>query len=1043
MKKRLISLLTVMAMLIGIIPVMTVSAASVATKPSVVYGELWDMSKWSVTDKTTGFTYSQNAKWQVSVSTAQAYEGQRSLHIYWDDPIADGTSEWPSISIDSKQKFPAGTYTFTMYQYAPKGTDPLINGFANFMVLDADGKKNNIWAEGAGIAENPDKLDWLKYSKTITLSKECELKFIMNFKSYADRGPYDMYLDNLSFVNTNNPGVNLLEGSMSTFERAETESDIESNVWAVYRQDSTAVGYNYTVQKSSAYAASGDNSLHLGWHLHEGTRFSAWAAAKINYRETMLAQGDYLFSCKVKGMTDFVQLKFNTGSLSGTRIPTLTQYASEADSDGWITYTDIPFSMTSEGNFELIMNGDCTSECYLDDIVITRADDASKTNILSYYASTFDEEPVEIDDTAEALNEKLWDVYKGGTDKSLAETTAKESFDGTRSLHLKNVSGTESEKKLNIWALTKIPSGNYTMTAYVKEKSVDNWVGMTFTNWTGTDIENATHFKKEETAVDGWYKYTITADIDDTNGVRRPTIYLWNKNTGGVTDIYVDGLTLVNNATGIDVLGGIGSFDEPASDPLAGELDMNVWQYSGNGAEYAVAEPTAKYAYEGENSLRIKKIHGSGATNYTNFWYKQNTLAAGTYKMSARVKTAILDQQSGSYVAFALGDGGGASNPWVGVKLNSGASNITVGEPDENGWVEYTMTATVGSAGPAYPMIIIESPFVAEIYVDNLTVIREGSTKDVLLGAGTFDDILAFPDITGKSIDTSFWNMAHNQTEGAETEVIGETSMETAFDGRRSLHIKRVGNGKATNIWPRTAMLEAGKEYTMTAYIKTAEDDTNSGNVKMTFGSWQATAVSTLEKDTETGKPGWVKYELTATVGSSYPNGPMIYVDPASGKTVDIYVDNISIYATDDASRTNLLVDGTTGKNHGSFEAEPGIAPTFEASPVKLFDADMNEITELTASLSGKEVTAAAAVMNESAGSEFTGQIILCVYDGLEMKYSSLSEVQTIAEGDGATLVTSTIKLPEFEEVGNLKVKVFLWDSATGMYPLIDEVAEF
>ena len=630
--------------------------------------------------------------------------------------------------------------------------------------------------------------------------------------------------------------------------------------------------------------------------------------------------------------------------------------------------------------------------------------------------------------------------------------TSAEAFEGSNSMHMvwNDTSSTSKVGWPEVGIITKdaIPAGTYTFSMTVKSVGGANWLRIKHQQYStnvalpyfcdagNTSIAEKTGFgtavTKEETNKTGWYKYSI--DMTFTAATKLE-LYLNGKAQGGGTDIYVDNISLVDKTTAENALAGaVGTFEPAEEEPVIPDEKFNAehWGVYGN-----TDDPDVVYsigvspgvAYEGERSLHMK--WSDSGTDWPSVELQSLTkYPAGDYTFSVYAKNI------GTVATFNVPDAK-QSNGRLNIMNGSG---VTSEATNKEGWSKQTMNITLPGDG-VFKILMIGHYTDSEIYLDNMSLVKEGTSTNLLAEIGTFE--LAeekpknmIPDLTGASPNTDFWNKSDN---GA-TEVLWETTMGEAYEGERSLHFRRANHAAYSNMWPKSAMLTVGAEYIMSAYIKINELSDGS-TVKMAFYSWGGENITNEGKISKeaTDKEGWYKYTFKAAtkVESSNPGGPMIVISTGATGVADIYVDNISIT---DASGNPVASMG----DEGTFEV--ATTETYEVSNVKLFEIAEDVATEVPAigtAQSGKTLTAAVSILNRDADKALNAQLIVAVFKGEELEVIDIPDGISITKADGLTTLTGEIMLPTITADGEYSVKVFVWDSFENMMPLKKTVAEF
>ncbi len=246
------------------------------------------------------------------------------------------------------------------------------------------------------------------------------------------------------------------------------------------------------------------------------------------------------------------------------------------------------------------------------------------------------------------------------------------------------------------------------------------------------------------------------------------------------------------------------------------------------------------------------------------------------------------------------------------VMLDTGWNN-RYQAPDEykdGNWhfVEHTFTATTDMSEVA---MIAEYALLCVI--DNFSI-KNSSGKEIVMN-GDFEKVI-YTDRVGHT-DNYTLNSWYMTDLSSEMDINGHYARVTDkyehSNGGHSLHIKytevqtpnhyfRLQNNVETSF-------EAGQEYCIEVYIKDGVN--NPGCLRLGTiwcADWMGSVDYQLAQMTkgETDENGWTRYYKTFTAGSN-ANGRVQFLAEA---TNDLILDDITIYKTSDATKTNLVADG-------------------------------------------------------------------------------------------------------------------------------------
>jgi len=841
----------------------------------------------------------------------------------------------------------------------------------------------------------------------------------------------------------------------------------------------------------------GSAALHIVGNSDAGNAANAFQVVSA----TALTKGNtYKVTFYAKNVTNLQNAKVCFGDWGQSALDVNASYAEDMG-DGWYKFT---FEKTVSSNVEFAFvcltdtDGSYATyeelEFYVDKISIVNTADNSE--LLSYFAANFNEEPVATPEpttapeptaTPDTSNEETF--LAGGTYGWWTNTTYKyndqylnyatlsttEVYDGDKSAHI-YIPASDGAAEWQFSCTTPITEvGTYTVTAYIKanDAALASKIMKPATNYnqqllsaTGTDWGVTTD-------KDGWLKYSYTATCDALKCVNFAIVL------AASTDInmYIDNVSIVKNngdGTTTEIIPAtMGGFEfgapiptptpiatatpEPTAVPTpaptpdtSNEESFINYDYS-NGWGYNTAYRANTTAH-GWTKLTTEEVYDGNKAAH--IYIPADAIAEGTNGPSLMVKGDYAITEAGSYTVTAYikvvqGDMDNIKitniGSWGQTALSSTSATWGVAT-DKEGWLKYSYTNANTALGKAtqFTLNMPQGGSVVDMYIDNITVTKnnaDGSTEIIPTNIGGFE--------FGKRVLTREEKIEALLPGTAEEAFMGgadwgtdtkhnndqyknyiKLSSDEAYAGGRSAHVlvPASDNAEVFQFSSKHLITQAGS-YTVTMYAKIVKGDASKINL-FTLGTWKQPAISTLTVE-PTDKDGWMKYSQTVNVASVANNLQFALVLPAA-TDLDLYIDNVSVVV----NGVNVLPDAAS-----TFEPATIPAAGYTATATKLYTIDdaittATEITELNAVDSGKTIIATATVANYTRGDSFTGQMILCFFDGDELKLARLGQVITIKETDSATKVSCIMDMPAFTDVSNLKIKAFLWNSLEGMMPL-------
>ncbi len=390
----------------------------------------------------------------------------------------------------------------------------------------------------------------------------------------------------------------------------------------------------------------------------------------------------------------------------------------------------------------------------------------------------------------------------------------------------------------------------------------------------------------------------------------------------------------------------------------------------------------------------------------------------------------------------------------------------------EEGWKKYELTFYGTHADPdgdgTLNVGTLQFVFMSayEVYIDNVSLVKVGEESTELLANGTFEVVAATPTpaptatpvpqaIIYKDMEfttTDYWKYGNNVVapNNADGNLKVQVATGKAYEGNNSLYL--YGDDQIITMRPLMAdgtnpkITSAADEYKITFYM--AGDYTDAGNnIVIGMGwkyadqvsdgkpmAWKCSDAAMDPKDPEDAAKaaqGWKKYEFTICGANADPDGDGTLESVGTleftfQKSADyaLYLDNISC--------VKVGGDGSNLLANGDFEFDTPVDYLVDA--IKIYDGT-TEINDLT-TVSGKTVTIKVKVGSFDLTKLATSQLIVALYDGYEMKKVNISDAFTFTADGQIVELTTTIDMPTYTSVGDLKLKAFAWDSIEGMQAL-------
>lgn len=246
-----------------------------------------------------------------------------------------------------------------------------------------------------------------------------------------------------------------------------------------------------------------------------------------------------------------------------------------------------------------------------------------------------------------------------------------------------------------------------------------------------------------------------------------------------------------------------------------------------------------------------------------------------------------------------------------------------------------------------------------------------------------------------------------------------------AAAGDYSLHIRWTADDYTTGSgnyisYLTNKSITVNSEYKVSMWVYTAGINTG---LKLRCGDWTQHPIMSLAVE-DASRPGWTKIEKTFTATSALPRVDIVF----GGGAVDTFIDDYVVTEVADTTNADHLY------GYGSFEL--GTIGNVVNGAMLYDSALTNEITALTDSHSEATLKAVAAVTNFTDSTLSNAQLIVAVYDGKELVDAKVSEVASVEVNDNGKMLECKITMPSFDEGSDYSVKMFIWDSIEGMFPL-------
>ena len=891
------------------------------------------------------------------------------------------------------------------------------------------------------------------------------------------------------------PVMNVFAADFAPVTSDETKDVWATGEWVVSDWSSTtnAVKKSFNISPSVTYQGTG--ALHMVYEddgdSATNDRFAVRQQNKLTagneYKVSLYAKVNFVEQQDAAELPSAFFYAHNKGNIAFTDE---TYFVGEATADGW---QKIEVEFTAGGTAGGAASFDIYAQCGRVDLYLDNISIYDKTANVEICATeldrNFDNNSFEYA-TAEgetvSANSLGW-MVPDWSSVSLARkkhhhVSTKESYEGSGSLHVQYwTDGIAGNDRFAIRSDNHYLDGssNYKLTMYIK--TIGNSLTTVDTNGTTYTMQvlpggnagtiNVSDSVLTATEKEGWKKLEKT--FKSTATTDRLQIYFGQGNA----DVYIDSISICKDngdgTYGENIFADKGemmyNFDEDTEAavfaPITNDEDTTIdaWDFGWVWSNWNTTTNAKKMSYSISPSVTHK---GSGALHMvydddddvsTDDRYairQQNKLTVGnTYKLSLYAKVNFVEQQDVGTNSSAFIFAGKKGN------ISFTDANYYVGEADDEGWQKIEIEFDASSTN----LDIYAERGRVDLYIDTVSLIDVTNNNTEILDTvkkrsfdedgetssgggdegGDGSDVPSEPwtdedveeiipsnvtDFTGVGASDYGWEVSN--FEGANGTI--QVSSATAYEGKNSLHIKysKTGTKDYALIRPKSNdnnNLVAGTKYKVTMYIRPVVNTADGIGAKFISHSTAASFGNTKGKITKADKPGWYKYEDEGVVELT-----RLHL-MANGGICEFYVDNVSVSIVDE--------NGVAGENRfadkrGTFEAEG--ATGYTVSGPKLYDEDGNEVTDVTAAVSGKKITAAAAVANYTEADTFTGEIIVCLYKGDVLQDTVMSGAQNIKTTDSAKFLTTDITMPEITEetAGDYTIRVFVWESLAGMAPL-------
>jgi len=820
------------------------------------------------------------------------------------------------------------------------------------------------------------------------------------------------------------------------------------------------------VQTATGMSYTGDNSLYIKYNCTEDATTASWGGNTLAYTknwvfiyndaitEVPAADTTYTLSFYMKSIANAEENAANNyimfymgNSTIGEGKTTTKHMTSTTDgvdaakaADGWKKYTATFTNISQKFNMQLQLKG----EWYIDDMSLV-ADNNTSVNLLENgdFESTVVPTYEDLDETWTAVStDKNDDGEIIKSDIKFADgigyNSNKSLFVDFESAATLNTWGGYSNDHVDIVNAYADFDANTTYTASLRIKGEYNTGGLYVRmgdNQTAGETRNKFNLKsmtQGATDEEGWTEYTVTFK----GATKQFTISVQTLATCYIDDVVLatadaPTVNLLENGDfeGVIVVEPVITYeelDETWTATPSDKADNGAIQKSDVKIANGIGYNSNKSLFVDFESAATLNTWGGYSNDHVDIVNAYADFDANTtYTASLKIKGEY--NTGGLYVR--MGDNQAAGETRNKFNLKS----MTAGTTDADGWTQYSTTFK-----GATKQFTISVQTLAICYIDDVTLVTSDAPAVNLLENGDFEGATVVePDteITYEDINGSDWY--YNPVEnGNDDGTIKTTKIKIAngigYNSNKSLYLDFESNATLqtwdgyqndrVDVYNTYQEFDASKSYNVSLKVK---GEYKTGGIFVQMGT-TTTAGDTRNKYTlkamtagTTDSNGWTEY--TTTLKSAAQMFKIIVQTKAA-----FYIDDVVLYDAADETKTNLL-------SNGDFEKFIEYAPKF-------VDAEGNAVTKLTDEHSKQTLTASAAIVVDTEIAD-TAQLIVCVYDGYMLKKFYASDLTDVSE-EGFVKLSCDVEIPEYESVGEYKVKAYIWDSVTGLYPLMDDAVE-
>ena len=714
--KRSVAVSVSLIMALSLMPQMAMAATVQTPEYTDAYESyFYDWERGSNVQEDIPTTYS-------CVTNAVKHSGNHSLVLRY----ATGTdmSSWLMVS---PKNLSLGEGTYTLSFWAARSDDDsdynkLVRITGASDIFFGDKHFTDGWAHVHEASVQKDG-DWKQYSLNFTVPAGrtvSEVAFASNGKitgwyvddiSLTKEGTTYNLIKNGGFESTGAPVyTNEYESYFYGWSRA---ADVPMNETTAYSCVTNEVAHEGEHSLALRYATNGPQGNWLivrpsGLSLGEGTyTLSFWSAEN----------GDDDVWCKLVQIPD-------TNIVSGSENNSgwaYTYYAATGKKEGvWKEYSlsfTVPAGQTVN-NVGIATNGN-TKGWYIDDISLVKQ--GTTENLVKNGSFEINPNATYTSEFSDYLN--LWGNWTVGAniDNQSAFYCATDEFthDGEHSLAIRYTAPTETANTyISVAQDVSYGSGTYTISFWATGDYSEDFCRVTL-NGNDWQCHNLSAFTKEQS--DGiWTKYT--KDITVNNDNNAITFLCVGKTNGW----YIDDISFVKQGTTENLIKNNG-FEEKALEEYTTEYDA----YRAGWGEKRNEKSADKYlcvagdvAHSGDHSIHIR--HTDSEKTNTVILSQDIAQAAGTYTVSFW-STGYYSEDNCKVVFYTPG------NPdilWQENKLNSMTKVGTDGA-----WTKYEKTVTLDERADII-RFTAENADTPGWYIDDISLVKEGSTKNIIKNAG-------------------------------------------------------------------------------------------------------------------------------------------------------------------------------------------------------------------------------------------------------------------------------------------------------------------